>query len=501
MKYIVNSQEMKQYDQNTTERFQIPSIVLMERAALAFVEELKKKQLDLSKVLIVCGNGNNGGDGLAIARLIKLQGVSVDIVLIGNGKSGTEQNLLQQEILKAYQIEIMTALPENVSYTVVIDAVFGVGLSRAVQGAYAELLMQMNALSGKKIAVDIASGISADDGAVLKTAFRADVTITFAYAKIGMMLWPGSTYSGEVIVRDIGIDGNSWCGEKPRVAALEDSDFCLLPERTSHSNKGTYGKLLVAAGSVNMAGAAILSGKAAYAAGCGLVRIVTPEENRTILQTALPEALLTTLDMRSPDISKLDEAIKWADAIVCGPGLGQSAAANAMVRYLLKNASIPLLLDADALNLAAKDRTILLNVHAPVVITPHLGEMSRLTQRTVNEIQTGLLEVAEMFAAQYNVVCVLKDARTVTCVPNTSGQKNAGIYLNLSGNNGMATAGSGDVLSGIIGSLMAQGLCAGDAAPLGVYLHGRAGDAAVQMTGTRSLMAPDIIEGLKPVLM
>ena len=212
----------------------------------------------------------------------------------------------------------------------------------------------MNELSGLKIALDIPSGISSDNGAVLGTAFCADLTVTFAFEKTGTVLWPGNEYAGEVVVRDIGIDERSFLGRTPAVAALEDVDLARLPARAAHSNKGSFGKLLVIAGSVGMSGAACLCAEAAYSCGCGLVRIVTPEENRTILQTKLPEAVLTTYPTAGGrETAGLSEVIGWADAIVCGPGLGTSDVARAIVETVLREASVPVLLDADALNLIA----------------------------------------------------------------------------------------------------------------------------------------------------
>lgn len=347
MRYIVNSREMKLYDSNTIEKYHVPSLVLMERAAMAFVDELYKQAVDLTQVLVVCGSGNNGGDGYAIARLLKLAVFSVDVVLADKGARATESNQTQKKIWEAYGNEILSQIPSDTNYTTVIDAVFGVGLSRNIEGHYADLIEQMNALSGTKVAVDIASGISSDNGNVLGAAFRADITITFAFEKLGSILWPGNEYAGKVILRDIGIDENSFFDKKPAVAALEDADFSRLPMRKSHSNKGTYGKLLVIAGSAGMSGAAFFSAMAAYRVGTGLVRIFTPEENRAVLQAQLPEAILTTYSGKKPDVSVLTEAINWADAIVCGPGIGTSDASVSLVKNVLKNASVPVLMDAE----------------------------------------------------------------------------------------------------------------------------------------------------------
>ncbi len=493
MRYLVNSREMKQYDKNTSEHFKVPSVVLMEQAAQAFVSLLYEEAYDTSETLVVCGTGNNGGDGLAIARLLSLSGSHVTVVRCGNPDKATEENRLQADILLAYRIPVLTEIPEKTEhpYTLIIDALFGVGLTRAVEGEYKKLIQKMNVLPGKKAAVDIPSGVSADNGAVLGEAFRAQLTVTFAYEKRGLYLFPGCECCGRVRVGEIGIREESFLGEKPGMCLLEDSDVPkLLPERTKRSNKGTYGKLLVIAGSPGMAGAAILSAKAAYASGCGLVCILTPEENRVVIQTALPEAILATYNEKT--LKKvLEEKLAWAGMILCGPGIGTDKAAEKLVHHVLKDGAVPVVWDADALNLISRDTDVLRTARTPWVVTPHLGEMSRLTGKPVPEIQKTIVETAEEFARMYGGICVLKDAHTVTAVLQGA------TFLNLSGNNGMATAGSGDVLGGVIAGLMAQGLSADIAAPLGVFLHGRAGDAAAEHTGSYGLMASDLICGIR----
>ena len=341
--------------------------------------------------------------------------------------------------------------------------------------------------------MDISSGVHADDGAILNVAFAADDTITFSFGKIGQFLWPGSDASGRISIVSMGITKESWLDRKPHLAMLEKDDIKrLLPKRTDHSNKGTYGKLLVIAGSVNMAGAAVMCARAAYRSGVGLVKVLTAEENRVSIQTLLPEAVLSTYGVKI-DESQVIEELKWADAVVLGPGIGTDKNAQKLVELVLKNCAVPLLLDADALNVIAKEPEVLLRPHTEMIITPHLGEMARLTGDAVSLIQSRLVESAFTFAQTYNVVCVLKDFHTITAIPYSLG------YLNLSGNNGMATAGSGDVLSGIIGAMLAQGMTADLAAPLGVYLHGLAGDKAAKATGERALIATDLIEALPMV--
>lgn len=493
MQYILNSREMKECDKNTSEYFKMPSIVLMERAAVSFVTELKERKTEFKKALIVCGTGNNGGDGLAIARLLALEGALVTAVLIGNGDKATKENRMQQEILAAYRIPILSEIPEK-EYTIVIDAVFGVGLARDIEGRYAKMIACMNECTGIKVAVDIASGVSADNGRILGEAFRADITITFAFAKAGMLLYPGREYSGEVVVTEIGIDEHGFLGREPKIRAFEKSDLGrLMPKRIAYSNKGTYGKLLVIAGSVNMAGAAILAAKAAYAAGCGLVKILTPKENRIILQTAVPEAVLSTYDKEKIEDIDIWEMIRWADAVVAGPGLSKGEAARFLVDTVLQEQKKPVLLDADALNLIAEIEKHKRMLGENKIITPHLGEMARLTEKNVMEISADILGYASDFAKKYQTICVLKDACTATALPDGS------VYLNTSGNAGMATAGSGDVLSGIIGALLAFGMEPAGAAPAGVYLHGMAGDDAAERIGKTGMTAMDLIDGIRHV--
>ncbi len=494
MKYLVNSQEMRRYDNNTSEIFGVSSLLLMEQAALAACEEIEKLVNQKEPVLIVCGTGNNGGDGLAIARILFLKEYSVDVVLLGDEKKATEQNRKQQEILSAYNVPIYKEIPKDRNYRLVIDAIFGVGLTRKIEGVYKSTIEKLNELSGYKVAIDIPSGVSADDGAVLGVAFCADKTITFAFDKVGLHLWPGNTVAGKVILKEIGITARSFLERKPAVAALEMVDLNKLAMRPSHSNKGTFGKLLIIAGNVNMAGAAILAGKSAYSSGCGLVRILTPEENRIIVQTALPEAILTTYSAKKADAEIIKETLQWADVVLIGPGIGTGEVAETILKQVLNCASVPVVMDADALNLVAKDVSVLRKPHTEMVVTPHLGEMSRLTGDSVAFLQTRLLDTAKDFANTYNVTCVLKDERTITSIPYGM------TYVNLSGNAGMATAGSGDVLAGIIGSFMAQGYSSEEAAPLAVYLHGAAGDCMAKEIGKAGLVASDLIRGIRRIL-
>ncbi len=493
MKYLVTGKEMKLLDDNTSSHFHVPSMVLMEQAAMNFVRELIAyyKLKENARILVCCGTGNNGADGIAIARLLNQKAIATDVYLAGDSKAGSENYKLQKKIYESYAYGMVTELTNDYDY--IIDGLFGTGLSRSISGSYYELIEQLNGMSAAKIAIDMPSGICADDGAVLGAAFKADVTITFSFAKAGQLLWPGNEYTGQLIVADIGITAESYLDRKPRLFAYEEADIKELPVRAAHSNKGTYGRLLVIAGSKDMSGAAIMCGKAAYRTGTGLVKIYTAEENRTAVQTLLPEAILSCYSKPYNEQQLIDN-LKWADAVVLGPGIGTDGTAKKIVDCVLKNVTVPMVIDADALNIIAEKTDILLRPHMDIIVTPHLGEMARLTGDSVSFIQSKLIDSATDFANKYNVICVLKDFRTITALPYSS------VYINLSGNPGMASAGSGDVLSGVIGGLLAQGVVSEKAAGLGVYIHGLAGDEALTQKGSYSMMANDIIDGLSHVM-
>lgn len=489
MEWIVNAEEMKYCDKNTIEYYGIPSLVLMERAALKVTEAMERAKCSFQRVLVVCGSGNNGGDGFAVARLLHLKGHSVEILVAGDKGKFTEETKRQYEICLHYHVP-MTENIRDVCYSEIVDALFGIGLSRNLDGNYAKLIRKLNDMSGTKIAVDIPSGISTDNGRVMGTAFKADFTVTFAYRKLGHVLYPGKLHTGRLIIADPGIGRESWLDREAGVFAFAQKDLYEKLKRVPDGNKGTFGKVLIVAGSPGMAGAAYFAAKAAYKSGCGLVRIYTAQENRIILQTKLPEAILTTYSGMLCDTQKLYDAMAWADVIVAGPGLGRDKTADDIVHRILESASVPVVLDADALNMIAGDTSVLLRTHTDLTVTPHLGEMARLTGKPAAKLKEHLIAEAQAFADKYGVICVLKDAVTVTAVANGR------TYLNLSGNDGMATGGSGDVLSGIIGGLIAQGLGIESAVPAAVFWHGLAGEKAAAACGRHGTLASDIIEGL-----
>lgn len=489
MRYLASGRQMKMADQHTIQELGIPSMDLMERAAIRCVEVMEDQRLDLSRPCIVCGSGNNGGDGFAIARLLTQKGYPVTVCFVGNESHRTEETRSQMRLLKETGANICNEYKPG-EYSIIIDAIFGVGLSREIIGRYLMVIRQMNEADAIKFAVDIPSGVSADEGCILGAAFWADITVTFQMEKVGLSLYPGKSYAGRVIVADIGIDTDKAVSDIDMAYTYEPQDYRnLLPGRMEDSNKGTYGRLLIVAGSKGMSGAAYLNAKAAYKAGAGLVQIYTPEDNRIILQELLPEAIVKTYDFF--DEGELLRLLKWADTVCIGSGLGTSEKSKKILKTTLENVSVPCLIDADGLNLIAEHRKYIDRMpHNNFIITPHMKEMSRLTGYSVEELKSRRMEILKEFTEKHQVTCVLKDSSTVVA---SYGERT---YINRSGNASMAKAGTGDVLAGIVAGLMAQGAKCYEAGILGAYLHGRAGDHARRDKGSYSVMAGDLTEYL-----
>ena len=495
MRLWVNAAQMKAADQYTIQKLEVPSLELMEHAAQACVQVLEDEKVDLSHVCVVCGSGNNGGDGFAIARILQNNRYSVETFCVGNPEHYTEETQEQMHRLQECGGKITYGMPQEDSYSVIIDAVFGVGLSRKVEGRYRQVIEQMNRMRGTKFAVDIPSGLSATTGCILGCAFKADYTVTFQLKKIGLELSQGRTMAGKVIVPDIGISTDSICEDQEIVrTAGKDIYRKMLPDRPEDSNKGTYGRLLVIAGSKGMAGAAYLNAHAAYMTGAGLVRIYTSSDNREILQTLLPEAIITTYEEYNKE--ELLSLLTWADSVCIGSGLGMSRLSEKILKTVIEYVKVPCLIDADGLNLLAENKNYLNQMaERRFVITPHMKEMSRLTGTPVEELKADRIQILKDFISRYRITCVLKDSRTLIA------SEEKGIRMNLTGNSAMAKAGSGDVLAGVISGWMVQGKEAEDAAELGTYIHGLSGDLAKFEKGVYSVMARDLIEYISKALM
>ena len=513
MRYLVTSAEMKRYDQNCIERIGIPSVVLMERAALETFYALREKAWIQAgeKALILSGVGNNGGDGLALARLLSEAGMKVFVYVAGNEEKATVQWKEQREILKSYPVVTLQGLDAiEDAYTVIIDAIFGVGLSREVEGAYKEAISRANELHGHKVSLDVPSGVSSDDGRIFGIAFQAELTVTYGFEKRGLYLYPGVSAAGEIRLADVGISSSSFFEEKPDCFVLEEGLEELLPKRRPDGNKGTFGKALILAGSKNMAGAAILCGNACYRLGAGMVKVMTSSDNRVILQETLPEALFGCIE----DAKELEKSLEWCDVICVGPGLGKDdQVKNAFDRILEDPNGIhkPLVIDADGINLLSEDARLRSKVKSQgesgrtIVLTPHPGELLKLVKSLqanekkneflhMEQLKSRFFEYAMMASRELSAIVVAKDARSLICFEGRP------ICMNLSGNNGMGTAGSGDVLAGILTAFLCQDhedafmtICRG------VRTHGLLGDelAKADSLGSHGVMASKFCEVIK----
>lgn len=504
MKYVVTSAEMKACDYGTTGQTGIPSMVLMERAALAVAEVIIKCYPDRNRILIVAGKGNNGGDGLAIGRLLAKAGRQVTFFQLQGNYS--EEAGKQREILLHLGFPICDTWPDG-EYDIIIDALLGIGITGEVREETREMIHKMNEyrrsfqrgssfggeITGAErlnkaapviCAVDLPSGIDTDTGAVCGEAVKADLTVTFQYLKKAHLLYPGKEYCGRVYLRDVGIENYGICAETAFTYEKEEAKN-LLPQRKTSGHKGTFGKVLLYAGSREMSGAALLCARAVLCSGAGMLKVLTEETNHTLLRTVLPEAMIATDPVKD---------LEWADVLVAGPGIGTSEEAKETLTGLLRASHLPTVLDADALNLLAEDQELMGLVREkaskqPVILTPHPGEFLRLSGLTMADYQQEREKAIRTLQEQCHCVLASKDACTLV----TDG---AALYLNSTGNDGMATAGSGDVLTGVIGSLLAQGLPAFEAASKGVFLHGLAGDEAALKKGKHGMIASDLIENL-----
>ena len=425
----------------------------------------------------------------------------------------------KESVESLWQKELSKKYPQADVY---VDALFGIGLSREVTGVYRAAIEEWNAhkkeCGAYGVAVDICSGLDARSGQVLGACIQADVQITFGYGKVGQFVYPGAAAAQKTIVCDIGFPREAVCHiEGLPFETLEQSDIQqLLGKRCPWGNKGTFGRVVILAGSKGMAGAAYLSALAAYRTGAGLVEVITPECNRLVLQQLLPEAVLLCIseNAEKKNVKELvNRELSKAKAVVIGPGLSTNLLAEQLLDAVLEwNQSenkkreiekrCPIVIDADALNLLAKrvekqqnvsktEEIASLGFH--VILTPHPGELGRLLGSSTKEVTANLAAFAEALQKQFGCTCVCKDARTVIYTQNHR-------YLNLTGNSGMATGGSGDVLTGVIASLSAQGLPAQDAAVAGVWLHGAAGDEAAKEKSPYSMIARDLTDGLSKVL-
>lgn len=492
MKQLLSGEQMHAVDKYNIEKMGMPSSVLMERAALACANIIKDRFDRSNKIGVICGTGNNGGDGVAIARILHLSGYDVLCYILGDVSKYTDELNHQISIANNYKISFVSSLSDLSECSIYVDAIFGIGLSREVTGIYKEAIEFINSKKAKVLSVDIPSGYSSDTGVVLGCGIISDVTVTFAYIKKGLLLNDCFLNRGELLLADVGIyinDNDIPYDNNTRMSYLiENIDLdTLIPPTSRKNNKGSNGKVLVIAGSESIYGACYLSAKAALSSGSGLVKIYTHVQNINSIQTGLPEAMYKGYDSFCEQ--DLNELINWADTIVIGPGLSTNDLQAKILEYVLTNSTCPIVIDADGINIVSKNLDLLKKTKAEIVLTPHLMEMSRLTSKSIDEIKNNMELTATDFCNEYDVNIILKNYTSFISTHLCN-------FINITGNEGMATAGSGDVLSGILASLLAQGVSMNIAPGLASFIHGTAGEKASNKKGKRQMLASDIIDHL-----
>ncbi|EGD46398.1 carbohydrate kinase, YjeF related protein [Ruminiclostridium papyrosolvens DSM 2782] len=505
----VTGKEMGMIDKYCIDNIGIPGIVLMENAALKVVEHVnlyleKEHPLPIHAV-IIAGKGNNAGDAFAAARHLFIQGKKIELYCLFGKEVLTGDAKLNFEIMETVGVPVkylgVNATKEELCSDIekaelVLDGIFGTGFRGEIQGIIRQVADAVNRYSRHTISIDIASGIDSATGRTSEACIKADKTVTFQCPKIGQLVYPGADYTGELIVESIGMPRQA-VEYIPETTTWVDREVVrsLIPSRKAEYNKGNCGKVAVVSGSTGMAGSGCLTAKASLRTGSGLVYMAVPSKLINVCQTVVPEAVAVNLTdsidiISEKSLNEITELLRKCDVAAIGPGLSSEKGLYNIIKRLAETSDLPVVLDADALNIIAQNTEMFGAFKNQVVVTPHPGEMSRLTGLDISYIQDNRTEVAKKFAALWGVTVVLKGARTVIA------DKKGHVYINSTGNAGMATAGSGDSLTGIIASLVGQGATAVYAAVAGVYLHGLAGDIAARCKGEYGLNAMDIVENI-----
>lgn len=501
---IITAEQMREADRRTIAEIGIPGVVLMESAGRAVVSEilLRYPHLAPGPVLVLCGKGNNGGDGLVVARTLLQRGWQVTTILLAEESSVGGDARIYLDILQRLGASLdfapdlsraETLLAQIPVPALIIDGLFGTGLTSPVSGHHAFAIEWMNRAVAPKVAIDIPSGLDATSGAILGSVLYADLTVTFAAAKLGQIIYPGVNCCGELVVVEIGILQTLL--DELAVGILLDAGEVrrFLPARPATGHKGTFGHLLLVAGSCGKSGAAVLAAEAAQRTGAGLVTVAAPRTLQTTLAIKLTEAMTVPLDevdgeLAEAAFAQLAHLWPGKNVLALGPGLGRSAETGALVRRVVSECPLPLVLDADAIfALAGHDDVLARRPVGTTVLTPHPGEMAHLLGCTTTEIEADRVGTARRFAEKHGVLLVLKGARTIIAAPD------GGILINPTGHAGMATGGMGDLLTGIIAALLSQGAPPLAAAAAGVWLHGRSGDRLRPRFGDAGLLASDLL--------
>lgn len=487
---IFSAKQTHELDAITIENEPISSVDLMERASLAFVDWFTDRFTKEKNILIFCGPGNNGGDGLAIARLLLNKHYNVEVFIIESVATSKDFKINEERLLKittANYIHSSNDFPEIDGTEVVIDAIFGSGLTRLVEGLYAEIISYLNKKSSIIVSVDIASGLFCDYHTPGSVTVKPTFTVSFQLPKLAFLLPENYASVGEWHLVDIGLDKNYIQDTNSPYYYLDPEMIrSSIKKRGKFAHKGDFGKALIIAGNYGMIGAALLASKACLRAGVGLLKMYIPQCGYDIAQTSIPEAMVLT-DPDFNSITKIPE-LDGYNAIGVGPGLNEREKTIDALGDLLKNSPVPLVIDAGALNILSKNKDLIEYIPPNSILTPHPKEFERLAGKSENDFER--LKTLKHFSQKLQCIVILKGAHTAIAHPHGE------IYFNSTGNPGMAKGGSGDVLTGILTSLLAQGYPPTVAAILGVYMHGFAGDTAATSLGIPYITASDIIEGL-----
>lgn len=506
---ILNSFQMREIDRKAINDIGIPGIVLMENAGRSAFEEISKRFPDLrkKKISILCGKGNNGGDGFVIARHLINNGITPDIYLFGNESDVKGDARINLSILLKMGVKINTInneddwdkFKENIKDSeIIIDSIFGTGFQGRLEGLWEKIFADINSYRGFKVAIDIPSGLSSDTFMVKEPSFRADLTITMAAPKIPHVFPPASEKVGEFVVADIGIpqflfENSSYFLELITEERILNSKIFKKRKRDSH--KGDYGHVVVIAGSMGKTGAAVLAGLSVLKAGAALVTIATPKSCLPIIASSSPEIMTFPLEetedgtISEVSLPAILKFVEDKDAVILGPGITTNPSTVEFVIEFLKNSKIPTIVDADGINSIATFPSIVKG-KSHIALTPHPGEFGRVLKITPRDILNNRIDIVRHFAMENGCFIVLKGWRTLI------GEPEGRVFVNPTGNPGMATGGSGDVLSGILGGFLAQTRDILESLILGVYLHGLSGDIGAEKKGEISLTAMDILENL-----
>ena len=475
-------------DASACREYGISGLILMENAAIACVKELES----FNSFTVLCGKGNNAGDGFAIARHLLNRGKDVKVyTLLGTDFKGDAK--VNYDILQKMQAEHGDDLRSDIKMSdCVVDAIFGTGIHGEISGEIREIIDAVNSDARYVLSVDVPSGIDADSGKICGSAVKADKTVTFACYKKGLLLYPAADYTGETVVADISIPKQIFEGVKTEVTD-EEKIRKIMPKRQKNSHKGDYGKVLIIGGSVGMAGAVCLAARGAFRVGAGMVTACVPKEINDIVQKTVVEAMTISVDFES-DRRKIIERLPSFDVILFGNGIGREAFVADLLEDVLKNSAVPVVIDADGLFALSKKPELLELCENRVILTPHTMEMARLSGVAPETVEDGRFEISKSFASKNRLTLVLKGNHTIITAQN--GEQ----AVNMTGNSGMATAGSGDVLAGMTAGLVPQVKDLFGAAILSVYLHGKAGDFVAGRMGEMPVCASDIADAISHIL-